>query len=152
MKLSVPNAVALMFSISVLVAFTSFVPVKQGIEGYVYMVTGNQMPTIGVKRPASKGIRTTLYIYELTNTSQVVKPDESPFYSSINTKLVRRVTSNSKGYFSVQLPPGRYSVFARKGSLYFSNIFDDKNNIFPVQVLPKKMAKVEFTINYNAVY
>lgn len=152
MKLYLLNAVSAGFIICSFFAFKPDRPVKQGIEGYIYLVTGNQMPGPGVKRPAPKGVKTTLYIYELTNISQVVKPDESPFYSSIKTKLVKRVVSDSKGHFSIKLPAGHYSVFTKKDSLYYANMSDEKNNIYPVQVSPGKMTKIEVQVNYNAVY
>lgn len=152
MKISFLNAASVLFIICLLSAFKPLPAAKQGIEGYVYKVSGNLMPGPGRNKPVPKGTKATLYIYELTNTSQVVRQAQSSFYSSIKTKPVKQVSSNSKGRFSVQLPPGRYSVFVKKDSLYYANQFDDKNNIFPVEVLPKKMTKIEFRIDYNAVY
>ena len=152
MKLSLLNALTIGFIICSILAFKPVPQARQGIEGYVYLVTGNQMPGPGVKRPAPKGIKTTVYIYALTNISQVVKPDDSPFYSSIKTKLVKRVVSDSKGRFSVQLPPGSYSVFTKKDSLFYANLSDEKNNIFPVKVAKGKMTKIDVQVNYNAVY
>ena len=110
------------------------------------------MPGPGMNKPAPKGTKATLYIFELTNVNQVVRHEQSAFYADIKTKLIKKLVSNSKGRFSVQLPPGRYSLFVKKDSLYYANLYDDKNNIFPVEVLPKKMTKVEFRIDYNAVY
>jgi len=152
MKLYVLNALTTGFIICSFLAFKPATSIKQGIEGYVYLVTGNQMPGPGVKRPAPKGMKTTVYIYALTNISQVVKPDASSFYSSIKTKLVKRVVSDSKGHFSVQLPPGTYSVFTKKDALFYANLSDEKNNIFPVKVAPGKMTKIDVQVNYNAVY
>ncbi|MBE7173402.1 MAG: carboxypeptidase regulatory-like domain-containing protein [Williamsia sp.] len=152
MKISPLNALFFLFSICLLLAFKPLPAAKQGIEGYLYKVSGNMMPGPGVNRPAPRGTKAILYIFELTNTSQVTRKDPSPFYSAIKTKLVKQVSSNSKGRFSVQLPPGRYSLFVKKGALYYANQYDDKNNIFPVEVLPGKMTKVEFRIDYNAVY
>lgn len=152
MKISPLNAVILLFSICLLPAFKPLPVATQGIEGYIYKVVGNMMPGPGVNRPAPKGTKATLYIFELTNTSQVTRQEQSAFYSSIKTKLVKKVISNSKGRFSVQLPPGRYSLFVKKDSLYYASIYDDKNNIFPVEVLPRKMTRVEFRMDYGAVY
>ena len=152
MKISLFNAAILLFSICLLPAFKPLPAAKQGIEGTVYRVSGNQMPMIGRPAPVPRKVSATIYIFQLTNANQVVRKEESSFFTSIKTKLVKKVVSNSKGRFSVQLPPGRYSLFAKKDSLYYANLFDDKNNIFPVEVLPGKMAKVEFRIDYNAVY
>jgi hypothetical protein len=124
----------------------------QGIEGFVYRVSGNQMPSPDIKRLPRKGIRTTLFIYGLTNRNQTVKRDQGPFYESLQTSLVKRVETNDSGYFKVQLPVGRYSLFAKKDSLFFANWFDGNNNIAPVDVVARKMTKIEFKIDYDASY
>jgi hypothetical protein len=124
----------------------------QGIEGHVYRISGNQMPSPDVKPSPLKGVRTTLYVYGLTNLSQVVRQDQGPFYESVQTKLIRKVETDSTGYFKVQLPVGRYSLFAKKGKLFFANWFDGNNNIAPVEVVSKKMTKVVFKIDYDAAY
>ncbi|HMH32319.1 MAG TPA: hypothetical protein VK543_04770 [Puia sp.] len=124
----------------------------QGIEGYVYRISGNQMPSPDIKPSPLKGVRTTLYVYGLTNLSQVIKHDQGPFYESVQTKLIRKVETDSTGYFNVQLPVGRYSLFAKKGTLFFANWFDGNNNIAPVEVVAKKITKVVFKIDYDAAY
>ncbi len=126
---------------------------KQGIEGHVYRISGNQMPS--PDRPATKpkGIKTALYVFELTNTSQVSRPEEhAPFYSSVQTKLVKKIITDSSGYFKTYLPAGRYSLFAKKDSLYYANWFDGDNHIAPVEVLPGKITRIDFKIDYDAVY
>ncbi len=152
MKLPALNALAAAFIICLLAAFIPVPPARQGIEGTVYLVAGNQMPGPGISRPAPKGFKTTLYVYELTGMSQVAKKGEASFYSSIRTRLVKKILTNSKGRFTLQLPPGRYSLFTKKGPLFFANTFDDKNNIAPVEVLRNKMTKADVQVNYNAVY
>lgn len=123
-----------------------------GIRGTVYLVTGNQMPSPGEPKPAPRGIKTTLYIYELTNMSQVVRTETSAFYSTIASKPVKQVETGEDGSFKVKLPPGRYSLFVKKGELFYSNIFDGENNIHPVTVVKGEYAKDEFRVDYNAVY
>src|ERR1700680_1462353 len=79
---------------------------KTGIEGYIFRISGNRMPSPDSKLSPPKGVKAVLYIYELTSFSQVTKVGESAFYSSIRTRLVQSVTSDDSGYFSVSLPPG----------------------------------------------
>jgi len=124
----------------------------QGIEGHVYRISGNQMPSPDIKPSPLKGIRTTLYVYCLTNLSQVIRHEQGPFYESVQTKLVIKVETDSTGYFKVQLPVGRYSLFAKKDMLFFANWFDGNNNIAPVEVAAKKMTTVVFKIDYDAAY
>ena len=86
---------------------------RQGIKGYVRLVKGNQMPSPDriISQPA--GIKTSLYIFELTNVSQVVS--QGAFYTSVSSKLIKEVKTNDEGYFKVKLKPGIYSLFVKKG-------------------------------------
>ena len=125
---------------------------QQGIEGYVYRLSGNQMPSPDRKPPSPKGIKTTIYIYQLTNINQVIRQGESPFYRSIRTIFVSKIETDSNGYFNIIIEPGRYSLFTKKGALFFANWFDKDNNIAPAEVSPGQMTKVEFTVDSDAVY
>jgi len=125
---------------------------KQGIEGFLYKVSGNQMPSPDIKPAAPKGIKGSLYIYELTNTSQASRKEGSSFYTSVTTRLFKKIQTNSKGYFNVQLPPGKYSIFIKKDTVLYANRFDGKNNIAPVEVKAGKMTRVDLKMDYDAVY
>ncbi len=125
---------------------------EQGIEGHVFRISGNQMPSPDRKPSEPKGIKTVLYIFELTNSSQVSRQNHSSFYSAINTKLVKKVETDSNGYFKVQLPTGDYSLFTKKDNLFYANWFDGNNNIAPAAVLPDKMTRVEVRVDYDANY
>jgi hypothetical protein len=124
----------------------------QGIEGYVYRISGNQMPSPDIKPKPPKGIKTTLYIFDLTNLDQTIRQGQSSFYLSVKTKLVKKIETDTSGYFKVKLPVGHYSLFTKKDTLFYANWFDGNNNIAPVQVLPQKLTNVEFKIDYDAYY
>ncbi|MFI5154565.1 MAG: hypothetical protein ACHQEM_00175 [Chitinophagales bacterium] len=143
----------IILSISMIKAYAAYTHLSnQGIEGHVYRISGNQMPSPGIKPAKPVGISTTLYIYELTNLNQTVKQDHSPFYSSIQTKLIKHVESGKDGYFKVNLPAGRYSIFVKKDSLFFANLFDGNNNISPVTVIPNSITKIDIRVDYDASY
>jgi hypothetical protein len=138
-----------------LAAISGFRPAwikKQGIEGYLHNVSGNQMPSPDIKPSPPKGVKGSIYVYQLTNINQAVKKPGSSFYSSVSTRLVKRVESNSKGYFSVTLPVGKYSLFIKKDTVLYANRFDSQNNIAPVEVKAGKMTKVDVRMDHNAVY
>jgi hypothetical protein len=137
---------------------TSFIPAKEmncrrsGISGHVYLEKGNRMPSPGAPLSPPIGIKTKLYIYELTNISQVDRASQAAFYRNVPTRLVKETESGEDGSFRVKLKPGVYSLFVKKGELFFSNIFDEKNNIFPVTVKRGTMEDVIFRVNDEAVY
>ena len=107
------------------------------------MVSGNQMPAPGVKRGFAKGISTKVYVFELTNISQVVRIGTSPYYSSVRSRQVTVVDTDSTGHFCVCLPEGRYSLFTRSGEWFFASRRDVDNNLGPVEVSKGKMTQVE---------
>ncbi|MDR3716331.1 MAG: hypothetical protein P4L51_26295 [Puia sp.] len=115
----------------------------QGLEGTVYLVSGNQMPSPD-RRPATRrGVRATVCIYELTNISQATRPGLMAYYSAIATRQIAQVEADSTGHFSIALPPGHYSLFVKRGAGYYANGSDTHNNIAPVIVTPGIMTKVE---------
>jgi len=125
---------------------------KTGIEGYIFRISGNRMPSPDAKLSPPKGIKAVLYVYELTSLGQVTRVGESAFYSSIHTRLVQSVTSDESGYFFLILPPGEYSLFTKKDAFYYANNFDGNNHIAPVKVISHKVSQVNINIDYDAVY
>jgi hypothetical protein len=125
---------------------------KTGITGYVQIVSGNQMPSVDQPLASPRGIQTTLYVYELTNLKQVQQIDNSAFYKTITTRLVKKIQTKPDGSFHVQLKPGMYSLFIKKDELFYANIFDGANNIYPVKVEKGKMTTVHFRADYDAAY
>jgi hypothetical protein len=125
---------------------------KTGLEGFIFRISGNRMPSPDVKPIPPKGTKATVYIYQLTSMSQVTRVEQSAFYSSIRTRLVQTVSSDSTGYFFTILPPGEYSLFTKKDALFYANNFDGDNHIAPVRVSAGKMTQVNVNIDYDAVY
>lgn len=144
---------------------------QSGIEGRVCMVSGNRMPSPGRpsrsspaadSTPAAKalppangpGVKATICIFDLTNDSQVVRQGTSPWCQEVHTRLIRQENTDDKGNFSILLPPGTYSVFTKKGELFYASRRDEKNNIAPVEVLPGKMTRVDCRVesDHKVVY
>lgn len=125
---------------------------RSGIKGHVYIITGNQMPSPDRPPSAPRGMQTNLYVYALTNASQVTRVGNTAFYSQINTPLIATVKTDANGAFTVKLPPGSYSLFVKKGDNFYANLFDGDNNIYPVEVVNGQMTEVEFKADYDAVY
>ena len=142
----------LAISLPVLLATARGQGKKTGIEGYIFRISGNRMPSPDAKLSPPKGVKAVLYIYQLTTLNQVTKVGESAFYSSVGTKLVKTVTSDETGYFYVSLPPGEYSLFTKKDALFYANNFDGDNKIAPIKVVSHKVSQANVNIDYDAVY
>jgi hypothetical protein len=127
-------------------------PVKQGIEGYIYRISGNQMPSPNRLAAKPHGIQTTLFIYEATNTKDVVRKGTSAFYLSISKKLISTVLSDSSGHFAIELPIGSYSLFTKVNGLLYANSFDVENNIGLVKVIKGKVTSTIIRIDAGASY
>jgi hypothetical protein len=104
--------------------------------------------------PEGPGVKAVVCIFALTNDSQVIRQGTSPYCEAVHTRLIRQTDTDDKGNFSIQLPPGTYSVFTRKGDLFYATRRDEKNNIAPVKVLPGKMTRVDCKVesDHKVVY
>lgn len=129
---------------------------KQGVEGYVQEYAGNFMPMLNRNHPPStpqpKPLATTVYIYEATDLKKVIQINQSPSYSTINTKLIATAQSDSTGYFKVNLPIGKYSLFIKQNGNFYANSFDEKNNIALVVVNENVFTNVTIKADANATY
>ncbi|MEZ4903469.1 MAG: carboxypeptidase regulatory-like domain-containing protein [Spirosomataceae bacterium] len=127
---------------------------KQGVCGKVLWKAGNQMPSPDNKNILAKGspVVREIYIYELTTEKQTISSEEAGFYKAVQTKLVKKVTTDKKGKFSVRLPDGYYSLFIKEEKGLYANQFDDAMNINPIQISKGKWVKADFIIDYAAVY
>ena len=129
-------------------------PQQQGIEGTARRISGNQMPSPKYHPGPPPGVRSTICVFRLTNQSQVMSAGKTGLYRSVQTLLVRQTDTDDSGHFRILLPPGTYSVFTKKGSLFYATRRDEKNNIAPVEVLPGKMTRVDCSVesDHAAVY
>lgn len=136
---------------------------QSGIEGRIYLISGNHMPSPRLPRdtssgtqasPKGTGIKGTICVFTLTSDSQVTRQGTSPWCEAVHTRLIRQVDTDDQGNFSVLLPPGTYSVFTKRGNLFYASRRDDRNNIAPVEVLPGKMTRVNCSVesDHKAVY
>ena len=126
-------------------------PIKQGIEGHIYLVTGNQMPMKGkpIQRHG-KGIVREVWIYKATTMQQA--EGQTPLFTKINTSLAAKVKSDSTGHYQAALPAGLYSVFVKEGNQYFASESDGTGTLNPAEVLTAKVTTRNITVNHDAAY
>jgi len=124
--------------------------IKQGIEGNVFKVSGNQMPMKGAKRAEPKPLVCEVYIYNATTAQQT--QGQGTLYSQINTKLVTKIKTDSTGHYKEELPPGLYSVFVKEGNQYFASESDGTGTLNPARVATGKVTTRNITVNHDAAY
>lgn len=130
--------------------------IDQGIQGQVRWLEGNLMPTISDDSESTNTpqhgapVERDILIYELTSMDQA--EGNGPVFSGVNTQLVKQVTTDDRGRFSVELPAGRYSLFTKEPEGYFANQFDGEGNINPITVYQDSVRQVLIEVNYKAAY
>ncbi|HEX3933328.1 MAG TPA: carboxypeptidase-like regulatory domain-containing protein [Puia sp.] len=126
----------------------------QGIEGVARRITGNRMPSPKFHPGPPAGTHAIICVFALTNQNQVTNSGAAGLYSAVHTNLVRQSDTDDSGHFRILLPPGTYSVFTKKGPLFYATRRDEKNNIAPVNVLPGKITRVDCSVesDHTAVY
>jgi hypothetical protein len=141
------------FIVSGYLIFT-LAPQQEGIEGTARRISGNQMPSPKYHPGPPPGVHSTICVFRLTSQTQVTGAGKTGLYRSVQTPLVRQTDTDDSGHFRILLPPGTYSVFTKKGSLFYATRRDEKNNIAPVEVLPGKMTRVDCSVesDHAAVY
>ena len=107
-------------------------------------------PDAPVSRP--KSISTTVFVYEPTNITQVTNDVNSNLYTSISTRMVASVKTDSAGAFILALPVGSYSIFVKQEKGFYANLFDTNNNIALFTVEEDKLTTVKLTVSSKAVY
>jgi hypothetical protein len=122
------------------------------LTGEVVRVRGNQMPSPDVPPPVYPGYRTTLYFFEPFGSDKAVATREVGVYSEIRSPLKAKVSTDEKGYFSIRLPAGRYSVLIGRDSLYYTNIQDGKGVLNPVEVRKGAANPIRLQADWDAVY
>lgn len=139
----------LLLAVSLLETATAQKP-KQGLEGQVFWLSGNQMPGPDKSRNPDQGISREVYIYNATALTDVAQ--QGTFYSDIKTAFVTKFSTNPDGTFKVKLPPGKYSVFVKETKGLFANLLDGNGCINCVTVSPRKFTWITITVDYEAAY
>jgi hypothetical protein len=124
----------------------------QGIKGFVSELVGNQMPSPDNPPVEPTRIKTRIYVYEATSLDQVKRSGTEPFYEEIYTKRIKTVVSDDDGFFAVELPAGRYSIFTKVNGKFYANTFDGNNIIAPVEVNSAGITELNIIISANATF
>jgi len=123
---------------------------RQGIQGQVFWLSGNQMPEPGKNVSPQQGVLREVLIYGAATLRDVEQRDQ--FYQSVKTELVTTISTKSDGTFKVRLPEGQYSVFTKEANGLFANVVDKNGCVSCITVTPKHFSWISLTVDYEAVY
>lgn len=123
---------------------------KEGIQGQVFWLSGNQMPGPGKSISPQYGVAREIVVYKAASLQDAVQSDQ--FFSDVKTELVTKVNTLPDGTFKIKLPPGKYSVFTQEAKGLFANMIGGDGCVSCVEVKPKKYTWTTITVDYEAAY
>lgn len=124
---------------------------KQGIQGQVFWLSGNQMPSPDKKLSAPhQGVLREIHVYQAVYLNDVQR--DGQFFRPAETALVAKVHTTADGQFKIKLPEGKYSVFTVEKEGLFANLMDVRGCINCVEVTSRKYSWITITIDYEAAY
>ncbi len=129
----------------------SFGSPKQGIEGFLREVKGNQM---GIEKKNSiKGqpLVGSLYIFNDLSDKDLVGL-EGQWCKSVQQKPYLIIQTDNKGYFKQALKKGKYVVLVEAYDGFFIPSFDQFNHPTKVLVESKKYTSLNILVNSKAIY
>lgn len=125
--------------------------IRQGVEGYIYELTGNQMPMKGKPANSGKhGVKREIYAYRATTLQQV--QGSTPLFDKVNTTLVLKIMSDKDGHYEASLPIGSYSVFVKEDGKLFASETDGAGILNPITVTHNTITHRDITITVNAAF
>ncbi|WP_345954990.1 hypothetical protein [Mucilaginibacter sp. PAMB04168] len=125
--------------------------VTEGVEGYIYRLSGNPMPMKGKSSGGKgKGVVREVWIYRATNTQQT--QGNMPLFTRVNSRLAAKVKSDSTGHYQAKLPAGTYSVFVKESNGLFAAETDGQGILNPVKVERGTVAKRDVRITLDAAF
>jgi len=122
------------------------------VSGEVWWLEGDFMPRIGEPPPGRKtpALR-EVHFYPAINISDF-NGEIGPLFGKVPGQPIAVVKSNDDGKFSVMLPAGTYSVFAKESEGFFANSFDGGGIVNPLVVTASQPSSIVIDINYQATF
>jgi hypothetical protein len=126
------------------------ISISSGIAGTLLKKEGNCMPMIGGSSSCKTyPVSRTIKIFKYTTTDDV--EGWGPLYTSVNSNLIAKCSSDQKGFFQMSLKPGKYSIFICEGTKFYANGLDGQGGINPVIIEADSISKILLSLDY-AVY
>lgn len=147
--------IAIIFVGILIVSCQPLKPEGQGITGTVTWLEGNQMPMMSENGKADEKSKPTpikrlIKVYPLIQFSDLKM--EEGLFTAVAAESIAEVETNDTGVYSIQLSPGRYSVFIVEEAGLFANIFDGEGHVNPVTVKENEWNLLDVVVNYKAAF
>jgi hypothetical protein len=126
--------------------------IKSNLTGHIYEQKFNSMPM--TDRPTATGspLLTTIYIYEPTLINQIEGGMMSgPIASKINSILVDSVHSDKIGAYSMNLKPGKYSVFVKYEKGYYVPFYAGKDWAAIFEIKQNEITALDIVVKANSI-
>lgn len=145
------------------------ITISQGVWGNICFWEGNFMPTVHSDRIAdriidifkSRGGTITPVVREIFITRVITLKDMSDsdvgqpragFFSVIPAKIVATTSSDKKGFYQLELPPGTYSLFVKEDNAFYANNSDGEGRITAFEVLPQAVTRMPINLTYKSYH
>jgi len=143
------------------------VTISQGVSGTVCFWEGDFMPhsdsgriidlisnifseSEGTIKPVAREIYISRVITVRDATDSHAVQTRGEFLSFIPAKIVATTSSDKKGFYQLELPPGSYTIFVKENNAFYANRFDAERRITPFEVRPKNVTKMPLDITYKS--
>lgn len=132
--------------------------IQQGVWGTVSFMEGDFMPTFNKDNPKNSHcpVERTVRVYELTYKKNAIDIDRS-YKQYKSTKLLKEIKTDYEGFFQIDLPPGKYSIFIIENGKLYNNSIELKNGDINKEILgpmeiKKGIQEYNIQISHNASF
>lgn len=128
----------------------SFSP-KQGIEGFLRELKGNQMGKQKTALNAGHVLVSKIYIYKnLSNLD--LEGLEGQWCKSVQQRPYKIIQTDNKGYYKIRLAPGKYFLLVQLEDGFFVPYFDQRNQPASINISSGKFERFNILVNSKAIY
>ena len=129
------------------------VTISNGVWGQVWFWEGDFLPGLCATGSITP-VERTVYFYQPAAASdlRLVTVDQNTFIAEVRTALVDSARSDVNGFFQKVLPPGKYSVVIREGTLMYGSEYDSSGHLQALTVPVTGVVKRQLNILYEAYF
>jgi hypothetical protein len=126
----------------------------QGIQGHVFQLSGNHMPTFATAPMPSAQVQpyeTRVWIFQGSVASKGA--ERWPLaYAKYHPNLLTKVATDAQGEFMVELDPGEYTLFLETGEDLYLNEFMGNGDYATTEVVANQTKTVNLRLMAEAFF